>query len=385
MNPFKYGQTVTGNDFCRRPQLKIIIQDEKEYRFVNPFFQSMAVVQKFLKFAIVMSAIFFFHLPFNSIGQQFDGDLDIDGDVDGVDIYEYIDHPSGVSLADLAKNYGRIKGKWHIVWEDHFNGAGQPNPDNWNYHVGNGYNPGIRGFQGWGNHELEWYRPENCYQSDGNLVIRAEYYDTPQYYPSGPWYQSSCRITTQGKHSWKYGRIEAKIDMPKAQGAWPAFWMMGDVFTGTYTTEYNPANDNYDFMGENWPSCGEIDIVEHKNYSEFITNNIYWDMRTGVFPWAGDQIANYPNNEVVAGDVSDFHLYTIEWDDKQIRWYVDRDKNSSPTHSIDITPDDLEEFHRPFFIVINLAIGGTYTGPANPKKEEFPLYMHLDYVRVWQK
>src|SRR5690349_5967307 len=154
---------------------------------------------------------------------------------------------------------------WNLVWSDEFNGSGAPSSANWNYHVGNGYNPGLPGFQGWGNGEWEWYRPEECYQSGGNLVLRGEYFSSPTSIAGRDWYQRSCRITTDTKRSFQYGKIEARIQMPNANGSWPAFWMMGDVCDDTSTGSYNPAIGYYDTMTSNWASCGEVDIMEHKN------------------------------------------------------------------------------------------------------------------------
>ncbi len=264
-----------------------------------------------------------------------------------------------------------------VVWEDHFDGFGQPNPENWNYHVGNGYNIGQ--FIGWGNGEWEWYRPENAYLQNGNLVIRADYYDSPTIIAGRSWYQRSARITTQGKKSWTYGRIEARIAMPKAMGSWPAFWMLGDACDDSYTSSYNVAMEHYDTMATNWSSCGEIDIMEHANNDTTTTQNAFWDTRTTLEPWSGDTIASY-SNAAEAGDVSYFHIYAIEWDPKHIRWFID----DRQVHSLNIEASNKEELHRPFHIIINIALAGSYTGNTPPQKADFPLYMYVDYVRVSQ-
>jgi beta-glucanase (GH16 family) len=271
-------------------------------------------------------------------------------------------------------------GGWVLKWSDEFNGSGQPNSANWNYHVGNGYNPGLPGFQGWGNGEWEWYRPENCYQSGGNLVIRADYSTTPYYNVGGrDWYQKSGRVTTQGKLSWQYGKIEARIKFPTAQGNWCAFWMMGASSAGgTWTSSYNPAASYYDTMVNNWASNGEVDIAEHANAGAGIAN-CFWDLRTGVYPWTSGQNANYGNTNVNYGDLSQFHTYWLEWDATYMKWFVD----GTQVHIIDITPATLEEFRKPFYIILNMAIGGTLGGAVDAAS--FPLYMYVDYVRVYQK
>jgi beta-glucanase (GH16 family) len=267
---------------------------------------------------------------------------------------------------------------WTLVWSDEFNGTGQPSSSNWNYHVGNGWNGGLPGFQGWGNGEWEWYRPENCYQSGGNLVLKAEYFSSPTSIGGRNWYQRSCRITTDTKRSITYGKIEARIQLPNANGSWPAFWMMGDVCDDTSTSNYGAPLSYYDTMATNWASCGEVDIMEHRNSESTIYNNIYWDLRTGVFPWTAGQNANYATN-YNAGNVAAFHTYGIEWDQSYIRWFYD----GVQTHIIDIRPGTLEEFRKPFHLILNLALAGQFPG-MDPTQSQFPLYMNVDYVRVYE-
>ena len=279
---------------------------------------------------------------------------------------------------------GGSSGGWAVVWEDTFSGSGQPDPASWGYHVGNGWNPGASGFAGWGNGEWEWYRPENTYQQNGNLVIRADFNTTPTNIAGRDWYQRSGRITTKGKKSWTFGRIEARIAMPNAIGTWPAFWMMGNACDDTVTTNYAAPMSHYDIMASNWSSCGEIDIMEHRNSEPITFQNLFWDSRTGLFPWANGMNNEQPHQQNV-GDVSQFHLYTIEREPTQIRWYVDRETNPAPVHTVDITAGNKEEFQKPFYIIMNLALSGQFTGYAEPNPADFPLYMHVDYVRVWEK
>lgn len=267
---------------------------------------------------------------------------------------------------------------WTLVWEDNFTGSGQPSATNWNYHVGNGYNPGLAGFDGWGNGEWEWYRPGNCYLSGGNLVMRADYNSSPTTIAGRQWYQFSCRITTDTKRAITYGAIEARINMPSKIGTWPAFWMMGDACDDTSTGSYNPAMSTYTVMASNWASCGEVDIMEHRNTETLVYQNLFWDTRTGLFPWAGDTIANAPTN-YDAGNVNAFHTYRLEWTTTQMRWYVDG--NIAKTQ--DISGANQEEFQKPFHLILNLALAGAFTG-AQPNQADFPLYMYVDYVRVYQ-
>jgi len=274
---------------------------------------------------------------------------------------------------------------WVLVWEDNFNGSGQPNSSNWNYNVGNGYNSGSGYFDGWGNGEWEWYRPGNAYQENGNLVIRADYNSSPATIIGRNWYQFSARLTTQGKRSWQYGRIEARIAIPSVPGTWPAFWMMGESCDATYTNNYNVAMSYYDTLATNWASCGEIDIMEHRNTESVIVQNLFWDTRIGVYPWEDGRNAFNASENIYVGDVTQFHLYTLEWDSTELRWYVDRESNPDPTKTVNITGSNQEEFYKPFFLMLNLAIQGQFTGPTDPNINDFPLYMYVDYVRVWQQ
>jgi beta-glucanase (GH16 family) len=275
-------------------------------------------------------------------------------------------------------------GGWAVVWEDTFDGSGQPNSANWNYHVGNGLNPGLGQFQGWGNGEWEWYRPENSFRQNGNLVIRADDSTTATVIAGRQWFQRSGRITTKGKRSWQFGRIEARIAMPNVSSTWPAFWMMGDSCDDTVTTDPAAPITRFDTMASNWSSCGEVDIMEHRNAETLTFQNLFWDSRTGLFPWADGQ-NNDRSHQATVGDVSQFHLYTIEWDASQIRWYIDRETNPTPVHVVDISPGNMEEFRKPFHIILNLAISGQFTGFAEPNPAQFPVTMSVDYVRVWQR
>jgi beta-glucanase (GH16 family) len=209
--------------------------------------------------------------------------------------------------------------------------------------------------------------------------MRADFNTTPTNIAGRDWYQRSCRITTQGKRSIQYGKIEARIQMPNANGSWPAFWMLGDACAGgSSTSNYAAPISYYDIMINNWASCGEVDIMEHKNSETTIYNNIFWDLRTGLFPWTAGQNANYVTT-YNGGNANVFHVYAIEWTASQIRWTRD----GAQTHLIDTTPGTLEEFRRPFHIILNLALGGAF--PAmDPVQSQFPLYMNVDYVRYYQ-
>jgi beta-glucanase (GH16 family) len=135
----------------------------------------------------------------------------------------------------------------------------------------------------------------------------------------------------------------------------------------------------YDSVATNWSSIGEIDIFEHVNFENFTYQNVFWDMREGVQHWAYGQNANAVNTAQV-GNVSEFHTYAVEWDATAIRWFVD----DVQTQVIDVTPANMEEFHKPFHLIFNLALAGRLTQGLEPQPADFPIYMYVDYVRVFQ-
>ncbi len=229
---------------------------------------------------------------------------------------------------------------WQLVWQDEFtNGIG---PD-WVFETGTGTN-------GWGNNELQYYRSQNATVQNGQLVITArnENFEGRNY--------TSARMKTQGRRSWRYGKIEARIAMPAFQGVWPAFWMLGN---------------NIGDVG--WPACGEIDIMEHVNTENRTYGTIHWQVAPG-------QNTNYGGNTVV--NVTAFHLYTIEWTASSIKWFVD----GVQFHEANIANNinGTNEFHNNFFIILNMAIGGNWPG-FTVNNGAMPANMYVDYVRVYQQ
>jgi beta-glucanase (GH16 family) len=158
---------------------------------------------------------------------------------------------------------------------------------------------------------------------------------------------------------------------------------MGDACDDTSTANFNAPITQFDTMASNWASCGEVDIMEHRNSEAVTFQNLFWDTRTGLAPWASATTTQQPNTFSV-GDVTQFHLYTIEWEPTQIRWFIDRTTNPNPVHTVNISAANQEEFRKPFHIILNLALGGQFPG-TQPNQANFPLFMTVDYVRVWQK
>jgi len=229
---------------------------------------------------------------------------------------------------------------WQLVWADEFEGSISPD---WVFETGNGSG-------GWGNNELEYYRRENATVQNGKLVITARRESF------GGFNYTSTRMKTQGRKSWKYGKIEASIAMPAFSGSWPAFWMLGDNIGS----------------GVGWPACGEIDIMEHVNSGSDIHGTVHWSDNN-------NQYASYGGGSNT--NVTGYHTYSIEWNPNTIRWFLD----GVQYHVIDITNgvNGTSEFHNNFFILLNFAIGGNWPG-FNIDNNAFPANMSVEYVRVYQ-
>src|SRR6185312_11959242 len=225
---------------------------------------------------------------------------------------------------------------YNLVWADEFNGTSL-NPNNWNIDVGN---PGV-------NHEQEYYQASNVTETGGNLVITAQQQSVGgQPYTSG-------KIETSGKFSTTYGRIEARMALPMVTGTWPAFWMLGT---------------NINSVG--WPQCGEIDIMEHVNTTNTILGTMHWNGGSGHVQY-GSSTTTTPGS---------FHIYAVEWDNQSIRWYVDN--TLYITGNIANNINNTGAFQLPFYIILNLAIGGDLPGNTIDNNS-LPTNMLVDYVRVY--
>lgn len=234
---------------------------------------------------------------------------------------------------------------WQLLWNDEFDRK-SIDLTNWTYDLGGG---------GWGNGEMQVYTdtPENARVENGLLIIEGR----KETNESGGFQFTSARLKTQGLQTFQYGRIEARIKVPAGKGLWPAFWMLGE---------------NFPVVG--WPDCGEIDIMEYVGREpDLIIGTMHgpgYSGAVGLSKWnrQGYNIAD------------DFHTYSIEWDANQISWFYDGEKYSTYTR------DDVGErqwvFDQPFFVILNLAIGGTLGGLVTPDTQ-FPAQYLVDYVRVY--
>jgi beta-glucanase (GH16 family) len=246
--------------------------------------------------------------------------------------------------------------QWNIVWNDEFTQADGSSPDStkWGYDIGNGSS-------GWGNNQLEYdtARTNNARIVGGQLVIEArqESYGGKDY--------TSARMLTKGKWSWAYGRMEARIKIPRGQGIWPAFWMLGT---------------NID-AGVSWPTCGEIDIME--NIGKTSDQGTAHGTIHGPGYSGGNGIGGTYTLPGGAALAADFHIYAVEWTTNQIKWFVDNNQYFTATPA-SLPGGATWVFTQPQFFILNVAVGGNW--PGNPDGTTiFPQQMLVDYVRVYKQ
>lgn len=244
---------------------------------------------------------------------------------------------------------------WSLVWSDEFNGPNGAAVDSSKWILESGGN-------GWGNQELEYYtsRPQNSFLHDGNLVIKV----LEEKYTGADGVKrnyTSARLKTQGKFSQAYGRFEARIKIPRGQGIWPAFWMLGD-----------------DIEKPGWPDCGEIDIMENIGKEPAL---VHGTIHGPGYSGAGGIGSQY----ALPGDArfaDDFHIYSMEWEPQAIRFYVDDHLYATRTPA-DLPNGTKWVYDHPFFLLLNVAVGGGW--PGNPDATTvFPQTMLVDYVRVYK-
>jgi hypothetical protein len=233
---------------------------------------------------------------------------------------------------------------YSLVWSDEFSGN-TLNTNDWTHEIGNG----CPNLCGWGNSELQSYRSQNTTVADGYLTIEAKRETSGTY--------TSSRIKTQGKKFFKYGRIDIRAKVPRGNGLWPALWMLGESISSV-----------------GWPRSGEIDIMEMIGGNNSTTlGTAHW--YNGGHNYTGG------NTTLASGELADeFHVYSIIWDAQSISWYLDDDPQ--PFYVLDISPSELSEFRENFFLLFNIAVGGTLGGTVD--NSNLPQTMIVDYVRVFQ-
>jgi beta-glucanase (GH16 family) len=243
---------------------------------------------------------------------------------------------------------------WEIVWGDEFDGEGLPDTAKWTYDVGN---------WGWGNGELQYYtanRAKNARQEDGNLIIEAHKNDM-----DNPW--TSARLTTRGKTTFLYGKIEFRAKVPKEKGNWAAGWTLGDEYVDELS----------------WPYCGEIDILESVGYkTDNETGNgiAHASAHCGAYYF---KLGNQPTASTEVSNMHDeFHTYAVVWTPDFISGYVDDKKYFT-------YDDNSTELSWPFDqsqnIILNLTMGGGWGGAEGMDESVETQQMVIDYVRVYQK
>ncbi|MEZ0006728.1 beta-glucanase (GH16 family) [Flavobacterium sp. 28YEA47A] len=228
----------------------------------------------------------------------------------------------------------------NMVWNDEFDVDGAPDPTKWSYNLGAG---------GWGNSELQHYtdRLDNAVVQNGvlKIIAKAENFSGSNY--------TSARLVTENKFEFKYGKVEVRAKLPSGGGTWPAIWALGE----NYAT--NP-----------WPACGEIDIMEHKgNFPNTIHGTLHYPGRSG---------GNADTGTTTASNVSsEFHIYKVIWSPTSIKFYID---NQPAFHSF--VNSASTPFNSDFFLILNVAMGGTFGGTVDPAFTQSA--MEVDYVRVYQ-
>lgn len=243
--------------------------------------------------------------------------------------------------------------KWKLVWSDEFNYNGEPDSSKWSYDVGG---------HGWGNNEKQYYLNhslENAYVDGGKLHIVAlkKDYENLKY--------TSAKLTTYKKLKLQYGKIEVMARLPYGKGNWPAIWMLPESIR---TNE------------EQWPVCGEIDIMEHVGKNP---NVIHASLHSGLYNHVkGTQVTHF---DTIQDVFERFHKYGIEWSETFIKFYIDDQLFFESYKGQDgrVTQNEGWPFDKPYYLILNLAIGGNWGGEIDDTI--FPNDLQIDFVRIYQK
>lgn len=258
-----------------------------------------------------------------------------------------------------------VAAEWQLVWSDEFDRDGLPDPARWTYEEGF-----VR------NQELQYYtvgRRENARVEGGHLILEArrERFPNPRYRPDAPerrWQErrefaeyTSASLTTRGLAAWTCGRFEMRAKLPAARGTWPAFWTLGT---------------NISQVG--WPACGEIDILEYVGHDPGV---VHANVHTRGYNHARGNGRGASTRVPDAAEA--FHVYALEWSPDKLEFFVDDRKYF--TLENDGTGPDSWPFDAPQYLILNLAIGGTWGGQKGVDAEAFPQRFVVDYVRVYQR
>ncbi len=237
---------------------------------------------------------------------------------------------------------------WKLVWSDEFDQPGLPDPAKWSYEKGL-----VR------NNEKQFYtenRRENARVEDGKLIIEA------RKEKSGGGDFTSASLISKGHGEWKYGRIEVRAKLPAARGTWPAIWML-------------PA----EFGKASWPKCGEIDIMEHVGFNPGVIHGTLHS-ETYNHTKGTQRETKIP----VPTFASDFHTYAIDWSAEKIVMFIDGKSYATYDRKSGDTENEWP-FDKPFYLILNLAVGGSWGGAKGIDDAAFPQRMEVESVRVYQK
>jgi beta-glucanase (GH16 family) len=243
--------------------------------------------------------------------------------------------------------------EWKLTWSDEFE-EDRIDTTKWNFQVVEA-----------GRFNEEWQRytdsSKNAYIENNSLVIKAIHESNSH----GLNQYTSARLHTAHKYNFKYGKIVARIKLPEGKGIWPAFWMLG-------------ANIDENGGDTPWPQCGEIDILELYGTKDdaVIESNLHYADSLDSHAMTGPDAY-----KLSQGKFSDeFHIFSLEWNTDSVTWSVDGQEFASTS----ILADEFSEFHKEFFLLLNLAVGGTYAGRPDDSTN-FPQHMYIDWVRVYKK
>lgn len=239
----------------------------------------------------------------------------------------------------------KVEKEYNLVWSDEFDTDGAPSSANWSYNTGTGSD-------GWGNQELQYYtdRPENVIVENGSLKITAKRENF-----SGSDF-TSARLVTEDKFEFTYGKVEMRAKLPSSGGTWPAGWLLGA-----------------DYATNTWPASGEIDFMEHVgNDPGVVSGSLHSPSSSGSTVNTGTVTLDDPFNE--------WHVYSVEWEEENIYFYVDGEAYYS--YCPEMRDADNYPFDHDFFLILNLAMGGTFGGDVDPAFAED--VFEIDYIRVYQ-
>lgn len=251
------------------------------------------------------------------------------------------------NTGDVQQKADTTLKKRKLIWSEEFNYTGLPDSSKWSCETGG---------DGWGNNELQNYTAKDsstAYVSNGVLKI------TVKKIKKGKNDYSSARLVTKNKAEFTYGRIEIKAKLAKGRGVWPAIWMLGSNAAKT-----------------GWPACGEIDIMEHVGFEK---DTILGTVHTGAY---NHVMGTHKGKKIFIEDpYNSFHLYGIEWD----KDYIDFMLDGKTFFKFDNEHKTNAEwpFDNPFFLILNIAVGGNLGGQKGVDPSIFPTSMEIDYIRVY--